>query len=527
MNEALVGVYCILPSISAWNNIHLVSEIMSDDRFGGGGGNDVSNPAYDHFESDGTSNMMDDAWTKYYQGIFRANMIIKNIDNVEWESEDARGEILGQACFLRAYMYFDMAKIWGNVPLVTDPAAEANVPKATTDELFAQIATDLKTAIEVMPSVSFNAIPVSDLGRVNKWAAQGIMARAFLYYTGISGNPSMPLVVVEGESGATEVTQSEVVAWLDDCIGNSGYGLVGDFRNLWPYALVTAENSPVQQYPFAVDNNLSWIGEDGANNESMFMLKFGTTASWGTSIYYSNQINLFFGSRGQDYDAMFPFGQGWGMGPVSPDLWANWPDDDLRKRGSICNSQDPNEVAAEGIGTYDMNGDKNTYETGIWSKKYIPINVETADGRHNYSVDLYGCTANYQLDNTQDIVLLRFADVLLMHSELTQTVTGINLVRARAQLDPLAAYDEEALRAERRYELAFEGIRYYDLQRYGHDYAKAALLRQEGLPIYNSGVPGLTEYDGFARYDVTHGYFQIPKSEIELSEGVLVQNDGF
>ena len=57
-------------------------------------------------------------------------------------------------------------------------------------------------------------------------------------------------------------------------------------------------------------------------------------------------------------------------------------------------------------------------------------------------------------DTTQDLVLIRFADVLLMHAEMTRTIDGINRVRTRAQLPPILAYTDEALRSERRYELA-------------------------------------------------------------------------
>ena len=105
-----------------------------------------------------------------------------------------------------------------------------------------------------------------------------------------------------------------------------------EFRNLWPYSVANAANSG-KPYKYAVDNNLNWYAETGTNAETMFAVKFSTFADWGTSIYYSNQMNLFFGWRAYSYKGAM--GEGWGMGTVNKKLWDAWPDADLRKRGSI------------------------------------------------------------------------------------------------------------------------------------------------------------------------------------------------
>jgi hypothetical protein len=66
-------------------------------------------------------------------------------------------------------------------------------------------------------------------GHATKWAAEALMARVFLFYTGFYSKSELPLA--EGGS----VSKTEVVAWLEDCIKNSGHELVADFRNLWAY----------------------------------------------------------------------------------------------------------------------------------------------------------------------------------------------------------------------------------------------------------------------------------------------------
>ncbi|MFN8257253.1 MAG: RagB/SusD family nutrient uptake outer membrane protein [Bacteroidales bacterium] len=512
--QALVGAYSVLPTIPPWTNSFLSAELMSDDRFGGGGDNDRVAHAIDGFTTDGTADMFRDAWAAYYRGIFRCNMLLDNINKPKWENDDQKGSVEGQARFLRAYYYFDLAKMFGTVPLIIE-AKPINNPKAPAADIFAQIATDLKIAIENFPSITAQEADPKDLGRATKWAAEGLMARVFLFYTGYYQTTNLPLV-----DGGT-VEKSDVIGWLEDCVNNSGHDLLPDFRSLWPYSLVTDANSE-KTYKYAVDNDLSWT-EDAQNHETVFAVKYSNSASWGTSIYYSNQIDLFFGVRGQsDYNNVFPFGQGWGFGPVNSDMWDNWPSGDLRKEASICNVANAN----EGIVTYNPNGDKNMHETQMWQKKYVPVNIVTNSSLHNYCVDYYNRAADYQLNNMQDLVLLRFADVLLMHSELTETIDGINRVRARAGLTPIASYSVDALREERRYELAFEGIRYYDLLRYGLDYAKTAIGRGEGVLVTNSGVPASMHYN-LGRIDETGGFLQIPNAEILLSNGVLEQNPGW
>jgi hypothetical protein len=130
-----------------------------------------------------------------------------------------------------------------------------------------------------------------------------MMARVFLFYTGYYGTIDLPL------AGGGSVTKAEVIAWLGDCKDNSGYRLMPEFRNLWPYSVANAANSE-KPYKFAVDNKLSWYEEKGANAETMFALKFSTFADWGTSIYYSNQMDLFFGWRAYSYKGAM--GEGWG-----------------------------------------------------------------------------------------------------------------------------------------------------------------------------------------------------------------------
>lgn len=515
--QSLYGAYSIMLAFDAAVHPFMIGEILSDNRFGGGGQNDQIPQAMNVFKVTSDS-QLGGTWSTFYKGIFRCNMLLASLDQItEWDSNEQKNKILGEAHFLRAHYYFTMAQLWGTVPLVIDPTPQNN-PKATPEELYGQIFYDLKTAIEVLPSVQQ---PASELGRATKWAAEALMARAYLFYDGYYHQNARKEVRLVDES---TVTANQVIAWLTDCIQNSGHQLTDDFRNQWPYSI----DIPEAKYPYAAENNLSWLGEDGANRENMFVIRHSPSGTYDNN--YSNQIDIYHGLRDQK---QIPFGQGWGFGPVNPVLYNEWPDHDLRKKGSIYNVNDE----TEGVTGYEWGGDMMWQETGFWEKKYMPINVEDENGEIvNYNVVLYNSLQIFSVNNSQDIVLIRFADVLLMHSELTKTTEGINRVRVRAKLDPIASYSEEALQQERRFELAFENVRYYDLLRwYGKEAGVVLKKNMSGAKIWNMGVETTINRDrnnGYfdnidQRVRETGRFLQIPNDQIALSDGVLEQNPGW
>ena len=265
----------------------------------------------------------------------------------------------------------------------------------------------------------------------------------------------------------------------------------------------------------------------------MFAIKFNKLASWSTTIGYSNGYALHFGVRGgQDYANTFPFGQGWGAGPVAPNLvkdWASIESQDKRREATV---QDWSKVS-----TYKYGGWSDyVQETGYYDKKWSPISAKKSDGTYICCFEdlMYGDQGglsggygnNMQLDNIHDLVLLRFADVLLMQSELKEDVAGINKVRARAGLSPIGSYSLKALQNERRWELACEGIRWNDIRRW--HIAADVLERQTNEDVFYCGNPGKNkpQNGGYAaRYKATAGFQKMPESQIAI--GTVVQNEGW
>ena len=531
--QALAAIYQNLNVVNANPQMSwfYVAQLASDDALGGGGENDILMQAEDLL-SVSTTNMPEQFWKDRYEGIMRANTLLDAM------GENGDPQTRGEALFLRAYYYYELSSMYGNIPLTTT-SQKVEPVQATAAQIWGQILQDLYTAATTMPATRRTD------GHVDTYCAEGMLGRCWLYYTGMYCNGEdlagltstsySPLTEVELPDG-TKLTKQMVIDCINDCVNNSGYSLVGDFRNLWAYT----NRCTVKDYPYtsgAKDkdgNALKWVEDDENGNanpsqtERMFSIKFNKQASWSTTIGYANGYALHFGVRGT---ACFPFGAGWGAGPVAPNLVSDWKaaePTDMRMNATIQNMQDLQGFALGGGGDF-------LQESGYYDKKLSPVEAKKDDGTvsvcfenlmypDNWSV---AGAENLQLNNIHDLVLMRFAEVLLMQSELTENADGMNKVRARAGL-PAVSYSLQALQNERRFELAFEGLRWNDIRRW--HIAAAALDKQTGTKIYNKGIETTNTRSGFsysARYNATAGFQKKPENQVSLSEGGIQQNPGW
>lgn len=526
IDEAMAGVYNALYSADAMNDESISANLLSDMMFGGGGPDDRAAKNIDGFQ-DPEEDTYKNLWVETYNGVYRSNIIIEKLAEADFsefflteaEEQQYLNTARAEAYFMRGFFYFRAAKFFGGVPLLLSSDAEKDLPRSSYSDTYAQIASDFKTAIELFPATSFGAIPSERYGHANKWVAQGYMARAYLYYTGymtnIEGQATSDLPLPDG--GA--ISKSQVVAYLDDCMNNSGYALADDFRNLWPYSYVNTSAGKVV-LPWAETEELEWVGQDGTdqtfgtgNYEFMFVKRY-SPSTWDDGQQYNNRMRLFFGIRDNN---MTPFGQGWGMGTVNPTLWNQWDDADPRKAGSIL------ELGNAEQGTAEWQSGFGDHETGFVNKKYStlqhddPAGVQDVKGMFWF---MYNITqGDMQLWSAQDFVYMRFSDILLMHSEITETAEGLNKVRNRANLGPVG-YSLAAIKEERKHEFAFEALRWFDLVRWGD--LNSAFGAQ--IEVQNSGID--------ATYSVqyrseTKGLVPIPESEIRLSGGIYEQNPGW
>lgn len=494
-----------------------------------------------------SGNWVPGVWQRNYKIIYRANVALQAYENFTgWTSATEKNRHLGETYFLRAYAFNELVQMFGPVPLRT--STDMNyIPRASVEEVYGLIASDLKNAIELLPAQNYLGASNSMAGHATKYAAEAMMARVFLFYTGRYAQTELP----------GSISKQQVISWIDDCVNNSGNRLVSDQRNIWSYTnAVTEKNEKGYRYNYAVNNGLQW---EGLNcDETLFANKHNLQSDW-TYTWWCNTVAQFFSPSGDDIDKeqSYPFGQGWGAGPVSPAFvneWKEWSDnqnyinadqtEDPRLTGSVWSvrAMDPNNKGNVLIDA-KLTPDEPDYtvskryceQTGYYEKKYI--NVLAYDGSfRSFGLVMYPDIASsvasqsQSLSNIADFITIRFADVLLMQSELKEDAEGLNKVRARSGLAPVA-YSLKAVQDERRYELAFEGIRWYDLLRWSGpslDFAGQALNKQKGFQIINEAVvKQMPDFDYAVRLKETQGYWYIPQNEIDLSNGLIEQNPGW
>ena len=529
ITEAMGGVYNALYVNGVFGMEQLSANLMSDLMLGGGGPDDITAKNCDAF-LDPTTGTYADLWKQTYNGVYRSNAIIEAVAEADYssyfdtedEAVDFKNTSLGEAYFMRGFMMYRAARFFGGMPLIPKTDSPRDVPRSTLTETWSQIAADFIMAAATLPVVDPASVPLEDYGHANIWAAKAYIARTYLYYTGYMTNIEKQATTEVPLPDGSSLTKAEVIAELEDIMTNSHYELTPDFRNLWPYSYVN-ESAGRVVLPWAENEGLEWVGQDGfnttigtGNKEVMFAMRYAFgNWGWTEGQKYNNRVPLFFGIRG---NSMEPFGQGWGWGPIHSTFFNAWSDEDPRKLGSVLVMGD----ADQGTDQYQSN--QGDHETSLYNKKYTSLQYDGADGRCGLFYYVYNYSNNdMQLWHAQDFFYLRYADILLMHSELTETADGINAVRERVGLDPVD-YSLDNLKRERMYEFAFEGLRWFDLVRWGDVEDPARNFYSTECDVMNSGVPG--KYTVAYRPE-TKGLVSIPEGEITLSNGVYTQNPGW
>lgn len=487
---------------------YLGAETMGYECFGATGNADGRNyQAIDRFDisqSPADLNIYENDWKNYYAAVYRCNELISREDQINWnETGSKRGTYMGECRTIRALLYFDMVRLWGHIPLFDEPVNE-NRPQADPSEVFTLIFEDLKYAMQHIPGDAYPKTNASSNdGHITKYAAAALFARAYLYYTGYYGTEP---------AGATK---AEALAALEDIISSNEYSLISEFKNLWPAASAgIAEIGDMETL-------LGTYAGDG-NSETILAMKFTSSQDYDGN-NDGNRWQVMVGMRSLNAP---PYGKGWGGLTVNPAFVSEFKTGDTRRSASII------DMASEGItGLADFEAsykDQREY-TGYAVKKYSPLCF--ADGTSASKEDGSG---DFQISNHQDYVIIRYADVLLMAAELgsSNAQAYFDSVRKRAYTSDgvlssnysVLPATKENIMQERRLELAFESINYWDLLRQGIDYAANKLAGETS--VYSGGSPDAVTISA-DRIRATKGLSQIPYNQITLANGMLVQNPGW
>ena len=497
--------------------IYMMAEIASDECFAGEGvGDDKNYCIIDEFSMEPASSyvsLFETDWSNYYNAINRCNTLIKSESNIDWGGDEtAHQRIMGECRGIRGILYFDLVRMFGDVPLLTEPSGE-NIPRSAAKDVFTVIFEDLKYAAANVPADAYNGTNLDNTdGHMSKYAAEALLARAYLFYTGYYGaeHPSC--------------TKAEAIAAIDDVVDNGGYALEANYADLWMPACTedaTVDGTYAWKTTYAGKyyNDGSWhAGQTGLSKEFVLNLKMNSTSDYsgnGDGLVFQ----VFLGTRNV---SKAPIATGWGICNPNPQFLNTYMNGDPRLDASVVDH------AARG---FESQGNFNqcisdSYEyTGYSIKKYAPLcfsdGTREAEG---FQLGIQHMNLTYYIDYT----IVRYADVLLMHSELHEDATGLNAVQARAGV-ATTGYSLEAIRNERAREFAFEGIRYWDILRYGEggSYAADVLYKnQNGVAIKNGGIDASFVFDA-SNFTSKSGLMQIPNSQITLSGNVLTQNAGW
>ena len=555
-------------------------EIMSDNCYGSGGLQDNKVKAMHHLV-EMSVDQYQQAFVLLYGGINRANNQIETIDNVNWKGQEAkRNQLLGEGYFMRGLYTLWLTQLFGDVPLITSTTITNRAEVDAETLIYPQILSDFVSGMNLMGTAKSS-------GHANKYVAEAFAARAYMFWAGFykkvgelaSGSaPAIDLVKQEG-CEKESLSQADIIAGLKEIVGSGAYKLLEDYRSLWQYSnsMVwdeahdnedgTGNKEGTHAYEFIADmkreNCFDQPGMGNGNDEELFGIQFMNASSWGingaienggtysTSRMYCNYLSCWWALRvngnNGNRDCTYPFTQGWGQGTPSCNIWDDWTAaenaggdaskqyKDIRKLGSLIDCD--HELAAYSYVKDDCE------ESGYACKKWCGVTLDALTGDtpwwHAVQEGFKGTLDNpMQGEHFEDFYLMRYADVLLMLTELTGDASYMNQVQKRAGV-PETAYSLKAVQDERRWEFAFEGIRFNDMRRWsGKDggegcYAAKALQAQAGKQVVVKGqVANKVSMKHMTcswakRYADTDGFLSKPQSQITLMEGNLKQNKGW
>jgi starch-binding outer membrane protein, SusD/RagB family len=447
--KLVTGVYNSLLQGDSWGNgdVHgfafvSVTNIMSDDADKGSTPADQLVPVgeIDNFLLNPTNKFAETLWSGHYNSIGAANQALAALEKASVDAS-TKNRLLGEVRFLRAYLYFNLVRMFGGVPLVlrvplnasdanSDPAFQT---RATREQTYEAIISDLTFAVE-----NLSLRNASATGHATKGAAQTLLAKVYMYL---------------GE-------WQQVFDLTEQVIASGQYSLLEDYASIWRQ-----------------------VGDNSI--ESIFEIQTGkfNNANLKVDNYTAPQGPRSGGRGGWD-------DLGWGFNNPSLNLINTYEDGDLRRDATIIFIDN----SGTHTGTVLWDGFRVPSSDSV-QNLYYNYKAYTSRDREIFA-------RPEDKDRPKNIKILRYADVLLMNAEAAVRLgTGdpaarINALRERAGLAPKSSVTLLDVWQERRVELAMEHDRFWDVVRQGramevmHAAGKTNFIQgvHELLPIPNSQI---------------------------------------
>ncbi len=445
------------------------------------------------------------SWQRAYEGIRATSRMLEEMDKVPWGPEDAPDRIKGEQHFIRGFMYFELIKRFGGVPVVPKVllvSESPDLPRNTYQECLDYILADLAKAEPLVPL----AYDENSFGRITKGAVKALRSRVLLYAASYRDNPS-----------GDKAKWAAAAAAAKDLIDNMAdrYPLEPTHVNLLKYTLknefifCVPKNRRGGDLIFVIQPTTPNRGGNGFGNctptqkhVNLYEMANGKPITDPTSGY--DPQNPYVGRDPRFYENILYNGAEWGPRPIE-----TWESED----GSVLGRDHSTSASTA---------------TAYYVRKLWP--VETQSGGSSQFVHF---------------PIFRMAEILLNYAEAQNEAVGpdesvynaVNQIRTRAQMPDLPtglsqAQMRERIRNERAVELAFETNRWFDIMRWG--IGKDMLdgpTRSMKIIKLDDGSLRYEEFDkpsGFDRtFEERQNFYPIPLGEIQKSAGILIQNPGW
>ncbi|MCT4601432.1 MAG: RagB/SusD family nutrient uptake outer membrane protein [Marinifilum sp.] len=346
-------------------------------------------------------------WAIYYQGINAANSFLTNVKNSKFE-EDTKQKMLAEGRFLRAFIYFDLAKLFGGeegLPMPLEETIKQLLPRTKGIDVYKQIIADLEFAEQHLPE-DIDTTP----GRAGKGAARGLLARAYLYMASEPFN----------EAGAYEKSRE----WSKKIMDDPFYELNPSYQDIFDQ-LAKGEYEKKEslfQLGYFYDGN----NQEASNLAStMGMLVHDEGCGKSYSVINAT-IPLILKYRSDPSDER-------GLWNVTPYFIPRKNNCETKTIGNQFN-----EVASK------------------YRRQLEPDNTSSSWGSHHLPILRFS-----------DILLMYAEAENKLNPGSNEALKAVNRVRTRAKATPLTNISDEAIQEERLLELCFEGHRKFDLVRWG------------------------------------------------------------
>ncbi|SEN19308.1 Starch-binding associating with outer membrane [Mucilaginibacter gossypiicola] len=488
------------------------------------------------YNSDGSNGFFDSKWRADYEGVSRCNNTIKSIMSVTKISDANKTNLLAQTRFLRAHYYFDLKKMFNNVPYLDETTTDINQPNSGVD-IWAKIEDDFKYAYANLPTTQ------PDAGRANKWAAGAYLAKTYLFehkYT--DAKPIFDAVIAQGVTA-----------------NGKKYALNAKFNDNFRTA---TNNSAESVFAVQAAANADPNGPSQANNGDMLNFPYGNSSPFSCCGFYQPSVDLANHFRTNPTTGL-PYLDDYNSHAIKTDMNVSSSKDFTPDDGTIDPRLDWT-AGRRGIPYLDwgLHPGSDWIRDQDYGGPYSPLKNVYGQAEQETNGDntswAPGSGINYNL--------IRYADVLLMAAEVEAQVGSldkaesyVNMVRNRAanpegfvhkyvdDEDPTGGFTDEpaanykvspypggafaskdfALKAiyfERKIELAMEGHRFFDLVRWG--------IADTELNAYVAFQSTITnDVKGGKFLKGKNEYYPIPQKEIDLSvkggSPVLKQNPGY